>query len=237
MTSLGDNAYVGTLHYKVLDPPVSGGGENLQQTLTIGNDTTLPINFNGVPVELSQAGDDRIKIGNSAGATQDVYAVAVGSNAGNTTQGGQAVAIGKDAGFDTQGESAVAVGVGAGNRRQGIDSIAIGNTAGNDNQRQSSIAIGPSAGQRGQGTNCIAIGTSAGNNTQRNDSICIGGGAGDTRCDDGCIIINGGGISLISGGINRLYINPIRRVANPAGGVPGSLWYDSGTKEILYNPP
>jgi hypothetical protein len=221
MTSLGADAYVGTLHYKVLDPPVSGGGENLQQTLTIGNDTNLPINFNGVPVNLSQAGDERIKIGN---------------NAGTTSQSGQAVAIGKDAGASRQSESALAVGVGAGNTLQGIDSIAIGNSAGNGNQGQSSIAIGASAGRRNQGINCIAIGTSAGATAQRNDSICIGGGAGDIRCDDGCIIINGGGISLISGGINRCYINPIRGLANPAGGVSGSLWYNPVLKEVLYNP-
>jgi len=221
MSSLGKEAYVGTLHYKVLEPPVAGGGEDLQQTLTIGNDTNLPINFNGAPLALTQNANTKIKIGN---------------NAGTTGQGGQAVAIGKDAGANSQGQSTVALGVGAGEISQGIDSIAIGNFAGNDTQQQASIAIGASAGQTGQGTNSIAIGASAGGTNQQNNSICIGGGAGDSRCDVGCVIINGGGISLVSAGINRCYINPIRRLANPAGGPSGSLWYDASRKEVLYNP-
>jgi hypothetical protein len=43
MTSLGANAYVGTLHYKILEPPVMIGVDNLQQTCDIGNTTTTDI--------------------------------------------------------------------------------------------------------------------------------------------------------------------------------------------------
>lgn len=45
MTSLSDDAYVGTLHYKFLDPPVGGGGGgDLQTTCDLGNTTTTDIN-------------------------------------------------------------------------------------------------------------------------------------------------------------------------------------------------
>lgn len=43
MTSLGKDSYVGTLHYKALDPPIVIGVDNLQQTCDIGNTTTTPI--------------------------------------------------------------------------------------------------------------------------------------------------------------------------------------------------
>jgi hypothetical protein len=43
MTSLTDDAYVGTLHYKVLDPPVSVATDDLQTTCDEGNTTTTEI--------------------------------------------------------------------------------------------------------------------------------------------------------------------------------------------------
>ena len=43
MTSLGDNAYVGVLNYKQLQPPITIGVDNLQQTCDSGNTTTTPI--------------------------------------------------------------------------------------------------------------------------------------------------------------------------------------------------
>ena len=43
MTSLTDDAYVGTLHYKLLDPPVSTASHDLQATCDVGNITTTPI--------------------------------------------------------------------------------------------------------------------------------------------------------------------------------------------------
>ena len=38
MTSLGKDCYVGTLNYKNLNPPIAVGVDNLEQTLTSGND-------------------------------------------------------------------------------------------------------------------------------------------------------------------------------------------------------
>jgi len=46
MTSLGADTYCGTLHYKVLDPPVIGS-QNLQQTTDEGNTTTNDIQTQG----------------------------------------------------------------------------------------------------------------------------------------------------------------------------------------------
>jgi hypothetical protein len=43
MTSLGKNCYVGTLHYKELDPPPPGTPQDLQQVTDNGNTTTNPI--------------------------------------------------------------------------------------------------------------------------------------------------------------------------------------------------
>ena len=44
MTSLGENCYVGTLHYQSLDPPVGGGGSaTLQDVCNNGNTTTTAI--------------------------------------------------------------------------------------------------------------------------------------------------------------------------------------------------
>jgi len=47
MTSLTDDAYVGTLHYKVLDPPVLNPPETLQEICDTGNSTNTNINITG----------------------------------------------------------------------------------------------------------------------------------------------------------------------------------------------
>lgn len=56
MTSLTDDAYVGTLHYKVLDPPVLNGVDNLQDTCDIGNDTDTSIVMSGASASLTLSG-------------------------------------------------------------------------------------------------------------------------------------------------------------------------------------
>lgn len=48
MSSLGDTAYVGSLHYESLVPPVSGTNQDLQQVTTIGSTTSDILNCGGV---------------------------------------------------------------------------------------------------------------------------------------------------------------------------------------------
>ena len=82
-----------------------------------------------------------------------------------------------------------------------------------------SISIGDVAGQTGQGTYSIAIGQSAGSLNQHANSI----------------ILNASGFPL-NNTTTGLFVNPIRAVTNMAGGVSGSLWYNTMTNEICYNP-
>ncbi len=57
MTSLGEDSYCGTLHYKTLDPPVIGS-QNLQQTTDEGNSTTNDIFMNGGKLQLTTGNVD-----------------------------------------------------------------------------------------------------------------------------------------------------------------------------------
>ena len=63
MTSLSDDAYVGTLHYKFLDPPVGGGGGgDLQTTCDLGNTTTTDINCAKLAVGVPHVASSELSI-------------------------------------------------------------------------------------------------------------------------------------------------------------------------------
>ena len=90
MTSLSDDAYVGTLHYKLLDPPISGGGEDLQQTCDNGNSTTTDVNLTAgnltVAVGAISAGGDITTLGGDIISTGSVEADSdIVSDNGNIT--------------------------------------------------------------------------------------------------------------------------------------------------------
>jgi hypothetical protein len=116
---------------------------------------------------------------------------------------------------------AIAIGFNAGGNTQGQRGIAIGYEAGKDLQSQGSVAIGEFAGRNNQGTNSIAIGEQAGETNQAANSI----------------VLNASGTTLDSTNTG-LFIKPLRSGINPGTGSHSqySLWYDTTTNEILYNP-
>lgn len=90
MTSLSDDAYVGTLHYKLLDPPIVGGGEDLQATCDNGNSTTTDVNLTAgnltVAVGAITAGGDITTLGGDIISTGSVEADSdIVSDNGNIT--------------------------------------------------------------------------------------------------------------------------------------------------------
>lgn len=57
MTSLGETAYVGALHYDTLVPPVGGGTQSLQDVCNIGNTTTTAITCGDVTCSTANVND------------------------------------------------------------------------------------------------------------------------------------------------------------------------------------
>lgn len=218
MTSLGETAYVGELHYNSLVPPVMVGVDNLQDTCDIGNTTTTDIFMSGASANLRLSGatapkitfgaeDVRIvksvelkniSIGFDVGTALDNQTIEIGNNI--TNGGGQCVNIGNDiaTGPTAQGKFSVAIGKGAGGSGMGSSCIAIGTDAGSINQGTGtippvdSIAIGSSAGADEQGSSSIAIGAAAGQADQKIESIAIGKNAGKARQQRGSIAIGFG---------------------------------------------
>ena len=188
-----------------------------------------------------------IAIGANAGAiTQRINAVAMGAFAGGNNQGGNSVAIGRAAGFYNQNSNAVAIGYLAGNSSQGDG--AIGRAAGNSSQASNCIAIGRSAGNLMQGIQAIAIGQNAGNNSQGNQSLAIGAYAGNNNQGANSVAIGSyagnpvmvanavciNGTSADLGAPNSgFFIAPIR---NDNANVANVLYYNTSTAEVTYAP-
>ncbi len=104
-------------------------------------------------------------------------------------------------------------------------------------QAEFGIAIGSQAGQISQQEGAIAIGREAGFQVQGENCVAIGNFAGTTNQNDNTIILNASGAAVNTGGTSdAFFVNPIRPFANPNGGVVGSLWYNTLTNEICYNP-
>ena len=215
MTSLGDNAFVGTLNYKTLNPPILIGVDNLQQTCDIGNTTTTDvilsgasatldlqgstapkINFANEDIRIIKANNQKnISIGFDVGTTADNRTVEIGSNI--TNAGGECVNIGSDiaTGLVAQGKFSVAIGKGAGQTSMSGSSVAIGTSAGNTNQGNGAsqcVAIGFGAGAENQGGVSVAIGAKAGNADQKPESVAVGANAGASRQGQACIALGVG---------------------------------------------
>jgi hypothetical protein len=190
-----------------------------------------------------------IAIGANAGAiTQRVNAVAIGAFAGGNNQLGNSVAIGRAAGFYNQSANAVAIGFLAGNSYQSEGAIAIGRAAGNSNQASNCIAIGRSAGNLTQGIQAIAIGQNAGNNSQGNQSLAIGAYAGNNNQGANSVAIGSyaGNPLMVA---NSICINGtaadlsapnsgffIAPIRNDNANAANVLYYNTSTKEVTYAP-
>jgi hypothetical protein len=99
----------------------------------------------------------------------------------------------------------------------GSTKVNLGTGAG-EYEMEGSVAIGHEAGNAAQGEYSVAIGSFAGKNYQANNSI----------------VLNASGEELDSTA-SGFFVKPLHQARNPAGGVPGSLWYNSKTGEICYN--
>jgi hypothetical protein len=107
-----------------------------------------------------------------------LYAIAMGTQAGQNNQGGNSVAIGVQAGQSFQGANAIAIGAQAGQLTQATNAIAIGVNAGNSQQNQNAVALGYLSGSIGQGADSVSIGTGAGRTSQSYNAVAIGNLAG-----------------------------------------------------------
>jgi len=230
MTSLTDDAYVGTLHYKILDPPVSVGVNHLQDTCDVGNDTDTSILMSGESASLTLSGSTapsinfsnqdlkitkstevkNISIGYDVGTALDNKVVEIGNNIKNA--GGECVNIGNDiATAGTQGKFSVAIGKGSAGDTQGTTCVAIGNNAGAANQGSgiipagSSVAVGETAGENYQGGHSVAIGSSSGKIKQGIGCVAIGFNAGRARQQQASVAI-GGGAGQSRQGVNAIAI-------------------------------
>jgi hypothetical protein len=229
MTSLTDDAYVGTLHYKVLDPPVAGANQNLNETCLNGSTTTTDI-FIDNPTSgrlwlsqgvsggvyfvddhiniVGQTFDKNIKIGTSVGNNVAVRTIDQGVNVGRAS-GSYCVNLGENIAGTQQGEYCVSLGYEAAQTDQAGGSVAIGFNAGNDTQGNGGtgecVAIGGLAGQRNQGTHSVAIGQGAGTRGQGAENVAIGYRAGNDRQQQASIAI-GTGAGASRQGVNSIAI-------------------------------
>ena len=192
MTSLGKECYVGILHYQTLDPPIAVGVDNLQQTLTAGdnagglnitnlNDIGLTTINGGAyppPASLSVV-DTNIDTtyyptfvdvtgpGVTLRADATTLPFSVNPNTGNFN-------VADTLKLD---QDKVALGKEAGSVTQGTNSVAIGRGAGKTNQGNTSVAVGAFAGITSQGAGSVGVGSNAGNSNQGTNSIAIGNSA------------------------------------------------------------
>ena len=129
-----------------------------------GDDSTVLVDGNNnkivgvVDTTSIRTSEDRIALGDSAGATNQAYGgIAIGNLTGTVDQGSQATAVGVSAGRERQGSQATAVGRYAGQNDQGVSAVAIGHSAGRETQGTVAIAIGKLAGETNQAANSIVI--------------------------------------------------------------------------------
>ena len=208
----------------------------------------LDENFEYIDTQLSNVNSDQVKIGISAGESnqkyeaiaigseagrfnQDRYSLAIGYQAGQTNQDSYSVAIGYEAGKTNQLGSCIAIGPGAAYLNQGSGSIAIGINAGATYQSSNSIAIGDNAAYEAQGEHSIAIGIFAGDYSQGNYSIAMGYRAGYSNQHNNSIILNASGSTLNSPAASSFTVKPVRN--NSSAG--NFLKYDSNSGEVTYS--
>ena len=129
-----------------------------------GDDSTVLVDGNNnkivgvVDTTSIRTSEDRIALGDSAGATNQAYGgIAIGNLTGTVDQGSQATAVGTSAGRERQGAQATALGRYAGQNDQGVSAVAIGHSAGRETQGTVAIAIGKLAGETNQAANSIVI--------------------------------------------------------------------------------
>ena len=129
-----------------------------------GDDSTVLVDGNNnkivgvVDTTSIRTSEDRIALGDSAGATNQAYGgIAIGNLTGTVDQGSQATAVGVSAGRERQGSQATALGRYAGQNDQGVSAVAIGHSAGRETQGTVAIAIGKLAGETNQAANSIVI--------------------------------------------------------------------------------
>lgn len=130
--------------------------------------------------------------------------------------------------------------------------VCVGNNIGLTGFNNNNTVVGFDAGKYNLGSGCVAIGyeasssnlTVANNRTsvgyragfynQGQNSVAIGALAGECNQHANTIIINATGSALNSAQANSLFVKPIRTV-NKGLGFPGSLYYNSSTREITYS--
>jgi hypothetical protein len=112
----------------------------------------------------------------------------------------------------------------------GVNAIAIGKDAGQLGQGQEAIAIGFESGNTNQGNYTIAIGKESGKTSQGQYAVGIGYRAGVSNQHERTIILNATNQTVVSQGVDRCYIAPIRNV--PTGtGQTGHVYYSTSTNE------
>jgi len=131
----------------------------------------------------------------------------------NVSGGDLQIGAGVNILFDT---TSVRMGEGAGGSSN-IDAVAIGIRAGKENQGVNAVAIGDQAGELSQGNNAVAIGALAGESNQDNNTI----------------VLNATGSALDTNGTDRLFVKPVRGVAQGVG--VGIVIYDPATGELAYS--
>lgn len=112
----------------------------------------------------------------------------------------------------------------------GVNAIAIGKDAGQLDQGQEAIAIGFESGNKNQGNYAIAIGKRSGKTDQGQYAVGIGYRAGVSNQHERTIILNATNQTVVSEGVERCYIAPIRNVTTGTG-QNKHVYYSTSTHE------
>ena len=236
-----------------------GGGENLNQTLVIGNDAgalsitnvndigLTTINGAAYPPTIPSPVDINVTDTTNPVLMYPMLAQTIGVTPPEIITISHPFSVIPSSGqiqmTDTLyiegvgGARNVAIGDGAGSSISGgtTDTVAIGGGCGATNQQNGGIGIGNRAAQTFQGINSIAIGASSGRSLQGSDAIAIGAGAGNISQHRNSVIISALGVlnPLNSNGNFACFIAPIRGVALGIG--VGVMNYDPTTFEVQYS--
>ena len=112
----------------------------------------------------------------------------------------------------------------------GVNAIAIGKDAGQSGQGQEAIAIGFESGNENQGNYTVAIGKRSGKTNQGAYAVGIGYRAGISNQHERTIILNATNQTVVSHGVDRCYIAPIRNVTTGTGQT-NHVYYSTSTHE------
>ena len=143
-------------HIGTLDGDMTGSVFGDDSTVLVdGVNSKIVGNIETASIRTSE---DRIALGDGAGATNQAYGgIAIGNLTGTVDQGSQAVAVGVSAGRERQGSQATALGRYAGQNDQGVSAVAVGASAARESQGAEAIAIGKLAGETNQAANSIVL--------------------------------------------------------------------------------